>query len=121
MSTFKLDDIRAAADRKYGTTDIEIGDQVVHLVNPLRLSESARDEFSRLSASMKDDDEKDESESGLKRQVERLEALLRCVAASVYEGDLLIDAVGGDLAVLAEVFEAYGEKEQVGEASPSRD
>lgn len=114
MAQFTLDDIRSAAELKYGSTDIVVGDTTIRLLNPLRLSKAKRDELTALQKSA------GEGEDGAEvDQVEMLRDSLRLVAESPEKVEVLIDAVGDDLAVLAQVFASYGEGTQVGEASAS--
>ncbi|MGA5019249.1 phage tail assembly protein [Streptomyces griseoincarnatus] len=111
MASFSLDDIRAAAERKYGSTDITIGEDVVRLLNPLRLSKARRDALLALQDEMGKDDAD---------QAELLSQAIRTIAESEKAADKLLEAVGGDLAILAEIFGHYGESTQVGEASASQ-
>lgn len=112
MSSFSLDDIRAAADAKYGSTDIEFGDTVVHLLNPLRMPKAQRDKLVNIQKEM-------EGEGDEIDQVAVFQNAIRTVAQTAAQANALIKAVGDDLGVLAEVFERYTEGQQVGEASPS--
>ncbi|MFF9644729.1 phage tail assembly protein [Kitasatospora aureofaciens] len=112
MASYTLDDIRAAADAKYASTDIDLGTgDVVHLVNPLRLPKASRDALHELQDRLEKD--------GADQQV-LLEDAIRLVSDSGQKADALLTAIGGDLAVLAQIFETYGESTQVGEASASR-
>ncbi|MFI6205908.1 phage tail assembly protein [Streptomyces sp. NPDC051041] len=111
MATFSLDDIRAAAERKYGSTDITFGEDVVRLLNPLRLPKARRDALLALQDEMGNEDSD---------QAELLAQAIRTVAESEKAAEKLLDAVGGDLAILAEIFGHYGESTQVGEASASQ-
>ena len=103
-----LDTIRDAAEAKYGSLDIEVGERVVRLLNPLRLSKAKREAMVAIQDASKDDDA-DQEASMLE--------MIRLAAATPFEAELLIEAIGGDLAVLAEVFTHYGKKTQAGEAS----
>jgi hypothetical protein len=111
MASFSLDDIRAAAERKYGSTDITVGEDVVRLLNPLRLPKARRDALLTLQEEMGKDDTD---------QAELLAQAIRTIAESEKAAEKLLDAVGGDLAILAEIFGHYGESTQVGEASASQ-
>lgn len=104
----KLDDIRAAAEAKYGSLDIEVGDRTVRLLNPLRLPKTKRDAMIQLQDAMKDDGAD---------QVEGMRDMIRLAAESAFAAELLLDAVGDDLTILAEVFSEYGKQTRVGEAS----
>ncbi|MFI9205291.1 phage tail assembly protein [Streptomyces sp. NPDC053048] len=112
MASFSLDDIRSAAEAKYGSTDIELGDDTVRLLNPLRLPKETRTKLAQLQDLMGGEDADQE---------ELLAQAIRLVAEHAKAADKLLAAVGGDLAVLAEIFDAYGRGAQVGEASASRD
>ncbi|MFF4528182.1 phage tail assembly protein [Streptomyces sp. NPDC001407] len=112
MASFSLDDIRTAAEAKYGSTDIELGGDTVRLLNPLRLPKASRTQLSQLQDRMGGDDADQE---------ELLSEAIRLVAENPKAADKLLTAIGGDLAVLAEIFDAYGRGTQAGEASASRD
>ena len=108
-----LDSIREAAEKKYGSYDIELGGgNVVRLLNPLRLSESAR---KRLAA-LEEQEGGDDTDS----VAERLHETVRIIAESPEQAAKLIEAVNGDLGVLATIIEQYGDAAEVGEASPSQ-
>src|SRR5690606_42166197 len=101
MASYTLDDIRAAADAKYGSTDIELDEKTtVHLLNPLRLPKDKRAEL------MKIQDVLDRDGSDVDQE-EALTNALRLVADHPKKADALIKAVDGDLAVLASIFETY--------------
>ncbi|WP_217129369.1 phage tail assembly protein [Streptomyces sp. AC558_RSS880] len=112
MASFSLDDIRAAAERKYGSTDITLGEDTVRLLNPLRLPKARRDALLSLQEQMSADDAD---------QAALLSDAIRTIAESEKAAEKLLEAVGGDLAVLAEIFGHYGESTQAGEASASQD
>lgn len=111
MASFTLDDIRAAAEAKYGAMEIDLGDDVVRLVNPLRLSKAKRDELTAINDRLE--------EEGVDQEAVFHDAI-RLVAETPGQATKLLKAVGSDLAILAEVFENYGKTTQVGEASASR-
>ncbi|NUK41803.1 hypothetical protein HRW13_13110 [Streptomyces lunaelactis] len=112
MASYSLDDIRAAAERKYGSTEITFGEDVVRLVNPLRLPKARRD---ALMATQEKLGAEDADQAAL------LADAIRTIAESEKAADKLLDTVGGDLAILAEIFSHYGESTQAGEASASQD
>jgi hypothetical protein len=120
MATFTLDDIREAAEAKYGSTDIQVDDVLVRLLNPLRLTKVKR---TALIAYQKDLEAKDgeDGDSEDVDQAEVFQAILRLVAATEHQGDVLIAELGDDLALLASVFEMYSAGTQAGEASASQD
>lgn len=110
MSSYTLDDIRAAAEKKYASTDIEVGDTTVRLVNPLRLPKERRDALVAIQTEL----EKEESD-----QENVLADAIRIAAETPKQAEVLLKEVGDDLAILATIFETYGEATQLGEASAS--
>ncbi|MER5632166.1 phage tail assembly protein [Streptomyces nitrosporeus] len=110
MASYSLDDIRAAAEARYGSTDIELGGTVTRLLNPLRLPKAKRDKLASLQDTI--------NENGAD-QDELFAHAIRLVAESKSAADSLLKEVGGDLAVLAQIFEIYGQSTQAGEASAS--
>ena len=120
MATFTLDNIREAAEAKYGSTDIEIGETTIRLLNPLRLPKARRDALiaaqKGLEASKDDDgNEVEVDQEGIFHEI------LSLVAETPAQAKVLLDALGDDLALLASVFEMYSEGTQAGEASASQD
>ncbi|MEU0739259.1 phage tail assembly protein [Streptomyces sp. NPDC006134] len=109
MASYTLDDIRKAAEARYGSTDIEVGGTVVRLLNPLRLPKARREELTTLQDRI--------NEGGDQEQL--FAKAIRLVAQNETAADALLAEIGEDLAVLAQVFEVYGEATQVGEASAS--
>ena len=118
MATFTLDDIREAAEAKYGSTDIPVGDVLVRLLNPLRLTKEKR---SALMAAQKDLEANEGDEEVDVDQVEVFQGILRLVAENEHQAEVLIAELGDDLAILASVFEMYSAGTQAGEASASQD
>lgn len=104
----KLDDIRAAAEAKYGSLNIEVGERTVRLLNPLRLPKTKRDAMLELQEGSKGDDVD---------QVEVMRDMIRLAAETGIGAEVLLEAVGDDLTVLAEIFSEYGKQTRVGEAS----
>ena len=106
-----LDDIRAAAEAKYGSTDIELSDGVVvKLLNPLRMAKANREALQSLQEKLGAD--------GADQEALLAEAL-STVAESPAKAKKLLAALGDDLGLLASVFETYSKGTQAGEASPS--
>jgi hypothetical protein len=104
----KLDDIRNAAEAKYGSLEIEVGDKTVRLLNALRLPKTKRDEIAKLQDRLKEEGADQEA---------IMRDLIRVAADTKGGADILLRAVGDDLTVLAEVLNEYGKKTQAGEAS----
>lgn len=108
MSQFSLDDIRAAAEAKFGHMDITLSeDENVRLINVLRLPKEKRELV------MKIDDRLDEEGAD---QGDVLADLIRTVSESEEQANKLIEAVGDDLSVLIQIFSDYTKGTQVGEA-----
>lgn len=127
MATFSLDQIKAAADAKYGSLDIPLSEKqgdVVRLLNPLRMSEAQRtelrviqDKLNDIAAANEDGDEDAEpTEDAVKEQTDLIAEMLMAVAENKAAGKKLLDALGGDLAMTMIVFEQYTEGTQAGEA-----
>jgi hypothetical protein len=112
-NTFTLDDIRAAAEAKYGSTDIKLSDgSTCRLLNPLRLEKKKREALMAKQNEL-------ESEDADQEQI--LAESLLLVAESVKYGKQLLKELDGDLTMLATVFEKFNEATQLGEASSSQD
>ncbi|WP_263729959.1 phage tail assembly protein [Cellulomonas sp. SG140] len=110
MSTMTLDDIRAAAEAKYGSFDVELDGSTVRLVNPLRMTKAKRKAVLDLQSKLNDEGSDQE---------ELLGELIVAVAENPSAGKALVKSIGGDLAMLAVLFEGYSQQVQVGEASAS--
>lgn len=108
MPTVSLQDIRDAADKKFGPLVIEgVKGGDVELLNPARLSKENRAELKRVVG----DDDLDEED--------RLTAIVRLTAKSAGHAKRLLDEFKGDIGGLAVVLENYNQGSQMGEASPS--
>jgi hypothetical protein len=112
LSTVTLDSIRAAAEAKYGSTDIDLGTRTVKLLNPLRMPKKQRTALVAVQEKLNADGADQEA---------LLSEALALVAESPVAAKALLAAIGDDLAVLVEVFKHYSEGTQAGEASASRD
>lgn len=111
MARFTLDNIRKAAQARYGSTDVELEDGfVVRLMNPLRLPKGKRAELQGIQ---------DRMNAEGADQEEMLHEVVYLVAENEAAATRLIDAVGEDLTVLVEIFREYSEGTQAGEASAS--
>lgn len=116
MASFTLQDIVDAAERQFGSTEIQIDENTtVTLVNVVRLPREKRQRLIQLQKEL-DGEGKTEEELAEVDQVPLLEESLRLVAKTEAEGDKLIAALGGDLALLASTFSFYGKETEVGEA-----
>ena len=111
-----LDSIRAAAEKQYGSFDIDLGNgEVARLLNPLRLPKEVRAKLTSLEAAAEAaGDDADHTE-------EQIEETLRLLAQTPEQAEALFAALGGDLALMATIMEQYSDNTQAGEASPSQD
>lgn len=114
MASYTLDDIRSAAEQKYSSTDITIGDTVCKLVNPLRLPKEKRKALSSIQSNLSSEEGEEETD-----QADVFADAIRTVCETEAQADVLLGAIGDDLAMLATIFETYGKAQQVGEASAS--
>lgn len=106
-----LDEIRAAADKKYGSTDIDLDEgRVCKLRNVLRLQKEERDELKTYQELLKADDAD---------QAEVLGEMLRIVAADKETAEELLLDIDGDLAVLMTLFREWSSGTELPEASAS--
>ncbi|WP_018728522.1 phage tail assembly protein [Salinispora pacifica] len=111
-NALSLDDIRAAADAKYASLDIALGETTVSLLNPLRLAKRNRDALGSVQERLTEDGADQEA---------LLREALTLVARNKPQATALLREIGDDLAVMATIFERYVEGTQAGEASPSAD
>ena len=105
---FTLDDLRDAAEAKYGNFVIgNVGPKGidVELVNALRLKKEARKALQALEDSPTNEDTE-----------ERMFETIRLIARTKGQADALLKELDGDLAVLALILEQYGSETQMGEA-----
>ena len=106
----QLDDIRAAAERKFGSVVVELSDgSVVELKNMLRLSREKRDKFAELV-------EANKSEEGIAEDPAEFFLSVFEVIGGDGTADKLRREFGGDAALFATLFEMYSEGSEVGEA-----
>jgi hypothetical protein len=109
--TVTLDSIRQAVEAKYGSYDIEYAEgKTVRLLNAIRIDKDKRAKLMELQAALKEDGAD---------QVALLADCIRAVADNKARAEELLKLVGGDLAMLVELFSDYGKATQVGEASAS--
>lgn len=104
----KLADAQAAADKKYAPLGVELDDRTVVLRAPLRLSKEERQTLVEATNAEEAED-----------PIDTIEAAFRIVIADKDDAEALINAIGGDLAVAIEVFNAFSKEAQLGEASSS--
>lgn len=121
-----LDTIRASIKKKFDSFDIEFGDDVLKLRNPIRLPEKSRDALlvavEGLGAKKTEDGE--EVEDGT---LSAIREIVRIVASDAVVADRFLAAAAAtsedneddEILILSDVLSSYMEDQQVGEASPS--
>lgn len=115
MSAYTLDSIRKAADAKYGATEIAVDEKTtVRLLNPLRLTKERRNDLMNIQDRLTGEDGDEPVD-----QIEVFRDAIRLVSDDEASAEVLIDAIGDDLALLAEIFTTYTEGTSAGEASAS--
>lgn len=113
MSEFTLDDITAAADRKFGPMVIpDVPGGPVTLLNPLRMSKDKRRELVRLQSNQ----DQGTDEEQLDASLDNLKQMVLLVAKTKAEGERLLKALGDDQGKLAALLNEYGDRSKLGEA-----
>lgn len=110
MSEFSLDAIREAAEKKFGSTIIKVGEVAVELLNPVRLKKELRDELTKVQSDLDKDDADQQA---------ILSRCIRLVAKTADQAETLLAAIGDDLGLLVSTFEHYAGAQESGEASAS--
>lgn len=105
MPEFTLEDIREAADKRFGPTILKIKGGSVELQNFMRLPKETRKALADLDAEDVDDAE------------EKFDQIIRLAAKTEAQASRLISAL--DLADKAAVIEMWTKGTQLGEARPS--
>lgn len=109
MATLTLDSIRDAADKKYGSTVVDLGDDTVELKNPLRLPKDLRERLTNLEKADEDGDPLDYFGE------------LYEVLAGKEGAEKLLKALGDDIPLHMTLLSSMTEETELGEASPSQD
>lgn len=115
-TTYSLDDIRAAADQKYGSSKIDLGSgRVVELRNIIRLSSEERAQFTNL-AKKDENKDKDVTEVDLQKQ---LSDVLRILAGEE-QAKVLLGVVGDHIDYMSEIIDRYMEDQKGPKAEGSQ-
>lgn len=104
---FTLDEIRAAAEKKYADFELEFDGETIKLLNALRLPKEKRDAVLAVQEEL--------GEEGAD-QAALMAKAVELVAEDGAAAKRLLKAIGNDLAVLAELFAAYSGATAAGEA-----
>lgn len=110
MATLSLDSIREAADKKYGSTIVDLGSETVELKNPLRLSKEQRERLSGL----------EKASDGDSDPLEYFAELYEVLAGKA-GAEALLKALGDDIPLHMTLLSSVTEETELGEASPSQD
>lgn len=112
-NTLSLDTIREAAERKYGSVDLDLGDgNTVSLKNPLRMTKEERNRFQDVLSKYDVEDEEEQKDSDpIDLFVEAFE-----VAGGPGTAEKLRNVFGEDAALYASLFEAYTNKGEMEKA-----
>lgn len=114
MANFTLENLRAAADKKYAPTVIEAGDEEFVLPAILRMGAESR---SRITDLLTDAERlaEDESVENLDEQIKTFSEL---ISAAVLDdkGDRLLELIGDDTVILIDIVSAWMKDTQAGEA-----
>lgn len=112
-ASFTLDAIRDAAEKKYGHTEIVVDEHTtVRLLNPLRLKKDKRDALINIQDVLTEENVD---------QTEVFGNAIRLVCDDEDAANRMLDMIGDDLALLAEIFSTYSASASLGEASASVD
>lgn len=112
---FTLDDIRTAAEKKYGDVEITCSTgEVCVMRNALRLEPEERKTLADLQDMMGND-----SDDAVEMDQAKILAEVIILIAKGDSGHQLVKDANGDLTILSEILSAYREGTQVGEASTS--
>lgn len=122
--SFTLDDIITAAEKKYGSYDIEHGEETLHLRNVLKLSKAERKELAALQTKLttneinenadKSEDEEEIDEEKILKDIIKLLAHNKTLATAV------LKSIGDRLDVLLHIYISWNEGTEAGEAPASQ-
>lgn len=115
---FTLDDIHAAAEKKYGSTFLDFAEGEVELVNVLRLPSEKRKVIMNIANKSK---EKGGETTDIDETHEDLLAGLVAACRTSAQEKILKENISHDTTYVVEVFGLYMGETEVGEASPSQD
>lgn len=121
-----LDTIRASIKKKFDSFDIEFGNDVLKLRNPIRLPEKSRDALlvavDGLGAKKAEEGEEVEDTT-----LASIREIVRIVASDAEVAERFLaaaseaseDAEDDEILILSDVLSSYMEDQNVGEVSPS--
>lgn len=109
----KLNDIKKVADEKYAPFVVTVGDKDIELRVPLTLS---REERAAITRAFNLDEDKDER----KDMLDVYTTIWDIIIEDPDNVDLLVGALEDNLSYHQELFTAFSEQMQLGEASSSK-
>lgn len=111
-----LDDIRAAAEAKYGSYTIQLDSTTsITLRNAMRLPKKERDALGELQKRINDAEDINDIDA----LIEAVKDALSVIAQEKPLAERLIAEIGDDLPILMQIFAAWSEATMGPEASPS--
>lgn len=114
-NVFTLDSLRDELDKKFAPVVIDLGKAQVTLRNLLRLNSADREAVQDALKALAPDEEDDDRSSGMLDKMSRLFVLV----ADEGKGQVLVDAIGDDLALASHILNMWTEATSPGEASDS--
>lgn len=112
---FTLDQLREAADAKFGDFTVELSEtSVVRLQSPVRLPQATRVKIREYQDFINQFDEAEEQDP--EQLLQSIYGLVREVARDKRPVNQLIKELDGDIGAWMVLLEAYGKDSQVGEA-----
>ena len=114
MAVFSLDNLRAAADKRYASTVIEADGKKFIFPNLLRMSKGARNQVTDILAKA-EAYAGNESVDEIDEQFDMFVELVR-IAEVNGRGDELLELIGDDSAIILDIVTKWLETAQVGEA-----
>lgn len=121
-----IDDLRKMTEEKFESYQVEIGDEVLTLRNPIRLPEERRkrvvsltDEFQEIQEKLEEDDSNSEELSS-EVHLKMIEIISACADNENLASDL-VSELKDDLGLTQVLFEDWFGADDLGEASNSSD
>lgn len=119
---FTFDELVQKSEEKFKSFEVELDGNVVRFENIIRLPKDTRDklmsaekELGKLLEEHKDD----EAFDSLDVQIENLRERLRLLSMDTKGVNALLKKVGNNAALLMEIYDAYWEETEAGEAPGS--
>lgn len=121
--SFTLDDIISAAEKKYGSYDIDHGDEVLHLRNVLKLSKAERKQLAELQGKLTANEINENADKSEEDEIDEekvLEDIVLLLAHNKALGKAVIKDINHRLDVLLHIYLSWNEGTEQGEAPASQ-